>query len=198
VVEVLASNQPSIDAFAPLLSQAPSRRTATALAAEGMASVDFEQSEDSGTPAIVGTLIHRALAAGWLLSGADDPVALARLLRSDERALAGDLSAVTSEVFRALASLRANPTVRELFDDSTGSVRWRRYEVPFSLHQENGVIVRGQIDCLAARSDGTVEVLEIKSGRRSPAHLRQLDIYLVAARGLIPDTRIEGRIIYAQ
>jgi RecB family endonuclease NucS len=70
--------------------------------------------------------------------------------------------------------------------------------VPFSLHQENGVIVRGQIDCLAARSDGTVEVLEIKSGRRSPAHLRQLDIYLVAARGLIPDTRIEGRIIYAQ
>jgi CRISPR/Cas system-associated exonuclease Cas4 (RecB family) len=88
--------------------------------------------------------------------------------------------------------------VRAIFDDAAGSVVWRRHEVPFSMRRADGVIVRGQIDCLAGRPDGSVEVVEIKSGRRSRAHNRQLDMYVAAARALLPMSRIEGRIIYGE
>ena len=190
-----------IDAFELLPSEAPVRQTVTGLTV-GETPADLQPSSDvsrdAEAPAIVGTLIHRALADGWLNKDVDDPAAVAKLLRPDERAVIGDISAVTEDVFRALARFRADPAVREIFDDATGGGRWRRHEVPFSLRQENGDIVRGQIDCLAGRPDGTVEVIEIKSGRRSASHDRQLDVYLVAARALIPDTRIEGRIIYAK
>ena len=195
--------QPVVDAFAPLTSEAPSRQSATVLAAEGLASShsgpadeDESQEEVEEAPEIVGILIHRAIATGWLhKSDVDDRAALERLLRPDERVLVGDLAAAVDRALGALARLRADPTSRKVLDDAEG-VRWRRFEVPFSLRQANGDIVRGQIDCLAQRSDGTVDVIEVKSGRRSEMHGRQLDIYVAAARELAPGTLVRGHVIY--
>jgi ATP-dependent exoDNAse (exonuclease V) beta subunit len=191
-----------IDAFAPLSSASPLRHSVTALVAERTDLVDSaddgDQPRDAEVSALVGTLIHRALADGWLGHTSEDSAGITRLLRPHERGIHHDLSTTIEAALRALSSLRRNPEVRAIFDDAAGSVVWRRHEVPFSMRRADGVIVRGQIDCLAGRPDGSVEVVEIKSGRRSRAHNRQLDMYVAAARALLPMSRIEGRIIYGE
>ena len=57
--------------------------------------------------------------------------------------------------------------------------------------------MRGTIDCVAKRAGGTIEVLEIKTGRRVTAHRIQLAQYVAAVRALFPETPVEGRLIYA-
>jgi ATP-dependent helicase/nuclease subunit A len=84
---------------------------------------------------------------------------------------------------------------REAFDD-TKNVRWRRYDLPFSLRREDGVIVRGQIDCLAERSDGSIDVIGVKAGSRSEAHRRQLEISVAAAKAMFPGVDVTGRLFY--
>ena len=50
------------------------------------------------------------------------------------------------------------------------------------------MIVRGSIDCLVIHPDGTVRVLEFKTGAPRPEHAHQLDIYLGP-----PVMRFQGR-----
>jgi ATP-dependent exoDNAse (exonuclease V) beta subunit len=78
--------------------------------------------------------------------------------------------------------------------------------VPFSYLAEDAsaggppsraVILRGTIDCLIQRDDGSVVVLEFKTGRPRPGHRRQLDLYVDAARNLFRGAAVEGRLIYA-
>ena len=72
-------------------------------------------------------------------------------------------------------------------------------EVPFSMRVDSGdrrEIVRGAIDCLAVGPDGSVTVLEYKTGRPRPVHRAQLDLYVRAARSLFPEVRVDGRLIY--
>ncbi|MGH6944705.1 MAG: PD-(D/E)XK nuclease family protein, partial [Geminicoccaceae bacterium] len=56
--------------------------------------------------------------------------------------------------------------------------------------------LRGTIDCLIQRPDGSVMVVEFKTGRPRPSHERQLGIYVAAARACFPDSAIDGRLIY--
>jgi ATP-dependent exoDNAse (exonuclease V) beta subunit len=70
------------------------------------------------------------------------------------------------------------------------------YEVPFSW-RAGDVILRGTIDCLVEGDDGSITVIEFKTGAVRETHERQLDIYLRAARALYPQTRVEGALIYA-
>jgi RecB family endonuclease NucS len=58
------------------------------------------------------------------------------------------------------------------------------------------VVLRGTIDCLVQREDGSVVVVEFKSGQPAALHRRQLDLYVEAARALFPGAAIEGRLIY--
>jgi RecB family exonuclease len=63
--------------------------------------------------------------------------------------------------------------------------------------QEAGVVVlRGTVDCLIVRADGSVLVLEFKTGSPRPSHQRQLDVYLDAARALFPGAPVSGQLIY--
>ena len=76
------------------------------------------------------------------------------------------------------------------------------YEVPFSMTSRRGqdlqpVILRGAIDCLVQKNDGSILVVEFKTGRPRPSHQRQLDLYVDAAASLYPGARIEGRLVYA-
>jgi RecB family exonuclease len=57
-------------------------------------------------------------------------------------------------------------------------------------------VLRGAIDCLVIRADGSVAVVEFKTGRRRQAHERQLELYQEAARALYPDARVEGHLVY--
>ncbi len=58
-------------------------------------------------------------------------------------------------------------------------------------------VLRGSIDCLIRKPDGSVLVIEFKSGQRQPAHQAQLDSYIEAAQLMFPGSRVEGRLIYA-
>jgi hypothetical protein len=73
-------------------------------------------------------------------------------------------------------------------------------EVPFSLRIETHgvpILLRGTIDCLSIAADGTVSVVELKTGGRRDLHERQLELYVRAARALFPGRRVQGRLIHA-
>jgi ATP-dependent helicase/nuclease subunit A len=63
--------------------------------------------------------------------------------------------------------------------------------------EEDGVIVRGAIDCLIRRADGRWVVVEFKTGRPTAWHDAQLAIYVAAARALTGAAEVEGRLVYA-
>ena len=73
-------------------------------------------------------------------------------------------------------------------------------EVPFSMRverDEKPLILRGSIDCLAQAPDGSITVLEFKTGNPRPAHDRQLQLYVEAARALFPGRPVSGLLIHA-
>ena len=72
----------------------------------------------------------------------------------------------------------------------------RFYEVPFSLLAE-ARIVRGTIDCVVRKEDGSLLVVELKTGRPHDSHRRQLDVYLRAVRALYGTTsEVAGELLY--
>ena len=58
------------------------------------------------------------------------------------------------------------------------------------------MILRGTIDCLIRRENGSVVVVEFKSGVPRAFHQSQLDLYVEAARRLFPAALVEGRLLY--
>jgi ATP-dependent exoDNAse (exonuclease V) beta subunit len=58
-------------------------------------------------------------------------------------------------------------------------------------------IVRGTVDCLIQGADGTITVLEFKTGRVRPEHRVQLDVYRRAAAQLFSGARVEALLVYA-
>jgi ATP-dependent exoDNAse (exonuclease V) beta subunit len=72
------------------------------------------------------------------------------------------------------------------------------YEVPFSLQLPDlaGAVVRGRIDCLAVRPDGSAVVIEFKTGAPSPAHEAQAALYCDAIRAMAPGREVRSALIY--
>jgi ATP-dependent helicase/nuclease subunit A len=186
-----------LDDFEPLTVSSSARVAATDLANSQIAPAAPVHRTAPIAPD-VGLLVHRALANGWLTRPPHvaDASVLERLLRDDERAVIEDVDGLIERGLRALARLGSRPDVIELFDESSGEVCWRRHEVPFSMRQDAGTIVRGSIDCLLERRNGVVQVLEFKTGQPLAAHQAQLAIYCIAARALMPNVPVEGRLIY--
>ena len=172
------------DNFAPLVATAATRTTVTRSddehAAFPSSTADISSSVD------IGVLVHRALQAET-----DDPEPLfARTFAASPEAK--DIVAAARE---ALASIRSHPEVTQLLMDD--DVVWRRYEVPFTWRRADGTFVRGAIDCVVQRRDGSIHVFEFKTGVRDTAHSRQLDVYVAAARALFTGARVEGHLVYA-
>lgn len=150
--------------------------------------------------ATAGTLVHRLFQSGVGDDDRDDAGALAvarGLLTANERATAGDVDAVVAEAVGAWRSLQSRKDVAALLAGDRVF-----YEVPFSMtrrrrQDRHPVILRGAIDCLVQKNDGSILVLEFKTGRPHPSHQRQLDLYVEAAALLYPGARIEGRLVYA-
>ena len=197
-----------IDAFGPLRTgsdasriaatdyarQLPGDSPSTALAATTpgtLNSVCLESSYVPAREAIVGRLVHRLFQASV---SPDDVVLLidraAALLGHEERAQLEDVrSALTqsAELYRSLAG-------REDVLQALGSGSCE-YEVPFAL-AVSGAVVRGTIDCVVQRPDGSVFVMEFKTGGPQPEHQQQLELYLAAVRTMFPAAQVDGRIFY--
>ena len=113
-----------------------------------------------------------------------------------------DVGAGEEEVRTAVAlysRLVSHPDVAQLVDQEC------LFEVPFSQVDTNSTqqrpgsastIWRGAIDCLVRRPDGTMRVLEFKTGSPRPEHQRQLDWYVAAVRVMFPKAEVDGRLIY--
>ena len=151
--------------------------------------------EDAASPGdvppqdlLVGTLVHRLF---------QSPSTPARtLLRPEERALVDDADDLVRRAVAMWEAMRCRPDVAALL--GSGTVL---HEVPFSLALGRGgadapSVLRGAIDCIVVRPDGSVAVVEFKTGRRRPVHEAQLDLYVEAARALFPGAPVEGVLCY--
>lgn len=151
-----------------------------------------------GSPdaALVGVLVHRLFQAAsrGTLAGADPADVARSLLRPEERASSEDVEAVLREAVAIWGAVAAREEVVKLLASADVLA-----EVPFSLRIDDEgrpVILRGTIDGLAIAADGTIVVVEFKTGQARAMHQRQLDLYVRAARALFPGRRIEGVLIH--
>jgi ATP-dependent helicase/nuclease subunit A len=150
-----------------------------------------------GQESTAGLLVHRLLQAGVTLDGLDAMSLAARareLVRPEERATSPDLESTVAAAIVAWQRIRSRPDVDRLLNSGQCL-----HEVPFSLRREVGgrsIVLRGTIDCLIQRNDGSILVVEFKTGRRRAVHEQQLAVYVAAARSLFPESSVEGQIIY--
>jgi ATP-dependent helicase/nuclease subunit A len=150
-----------------------------------------------------GILVHRLFQFGGVPgSGSEQEEAdhALALLKPEERAVLENVNATVAAAVTAWQSMRTREEVAGLL--ASGS---RLHEVPFSLRVADmpespaaagGIVLRGTIDCLIRRDDGSMVVVEFKSGRPQAVHQEQLDLYVQAARALFPETAVEGRLVY--
>ena len=87
------------------------------------------------------------------------------------------------------ARIRSHPDIQALRGQEC------LFEVPFAYY-DSSTLLSGTIDCLARASDGSVTALEFKTGAPHPRHEQQLSRYVAAARALMPETPVKGRLIY--
>ena len=146
--------------------------------------------------AFVGTLVHRLFQFGGAL-GATAPVeelvAFAdSLVTPEDRASLMDVDTVERRAIDVWTSMNQQPEVARLLGGE------RLHEVPFSivLPETPDQVMRGTIDCLIRHADGSLTVLEFKTGRPRPSHQAQLNVYVRAAQGLFPEASVNGRLIY--
>ena len=149
--------------------------------------------------ALAGTLVHRLFQYAIRVNddaSLDEVAERAQtLLRPEERAVVEDPVALCRQAASGWHALRRRPDVTELFEAAQC-----RYEVPFSVRLPGDPerILRGSIDCLVRRSDGTFAVVEIKTGRPRPEHAAQLDVYVQAARELCGQPGVDGVLVYSE
>ena len=158
-----------------------------------------------GAERLAGTLVHVLLQrANRDVRDRDEIRRRARgLLSADEKAGVDNCDELVNRAVETYLAILKRSEVTSLIDGDC------LFELPFSLRLDQSsdsperqtagapLIVRGTIDCLARGSDGRLTVLEFKTGSRQPEHQAQLDLYVVAARGLFPGSAVEGTLIYA-
>jgi RecB family exonuclease len=120
----------------------------------------------------------------------DLQTALEDTIRVDRRGVPGATEAVPT-VLERYRHLREQPALRALYEAGEPL-----HEVPFSVTLD-GQIVRGTIDCLVRGADGSVRVLEFKTGRVREEHARQAELYRRAVAAVLPDSSITVDVVYA-
>jgi ATP-dependent helicase/nuclease subunit A len=151
------------------------------------------QTASGGSDLLVGLLVHRLLQRFGVAKEVDDggiAAAVTECLRREH-----DTARVDPDVIRNVSArfraLRDGPELKSHYE--TGSVF---HEVPFSFSMD-GQIIRGAIDCLIRNADGSIRILEFKTGRRRDEHLRQAEIYRRAAEAIFADTIVTVDVLYA-
>lgn len=145
---------------------------------------------------IAGTLVHRLLQ--WAGTRQPDTgewaEAYDRLVRPEALVDVHDPVQLRHDVIRSAEALRNRTRLADLLAAGTC---W--YETPFSWCPPDspGVVVRGTIDCLVVGADGSLTVVEIKTGAPRPEHAAQLATYLEALRARHLDVHIRGEVVYS-
>jgi ATP-dependent helicase/nuclease subunit A len=146
---------------------------------------------------LTGTLVHRLFQHAGDVPGAtsDAPIGelAQRLLRPEERVAAVDAGAAVRRAAAVWESMKRQPEVAAVL--ASGD---RIHEVPFSLVTcgQPARVTRGTIDCLVRRPDGSIVIVEFKTGRPTPSHQAQLDVYVQAACVMYPDVPVSGLLVY--
>ena len=175
------------------LDAEPSVRRATDAGAPADTSAQPSEAAGSESERVLGTVVHRLLQALGTTppaSGEDVTAVALRLLRPDEAAGLADREAFAARAASAYQALCSHPDVRSLYEAPD-----ILHEVPFAMREE-GVVVRGSIDCLVRPSPGEVTVLEFKTGRPRPEHEGQVALYASVAERLFPGARVVPKLIY--
>jgi ATP-dependent exoDNAse (exonuclease V) beta subunit len=179
--------------YGPLADRvAPRQTVASAIPGGEDERVTWAEGEDSDR--LVGSLVHRLLQREGL-SGpvSDEWVAerLASLVRVEESIAIADREALIRRAAGAYRAFSSHQGLRVLYQSGAAF-----HEVPFSLRVGER-IVRGTIDCLVRGADGSVTVVEFKTGRRRPEHHAQTDLYRLAVEALFPERRVVTQLLYA-
>jgi ATP-dependent helicase/nuclease subunit A len=149
----------------------------------------------SGTGPLLGNLVHRLFASGARdLDGGELTGHVLGLLRPEERALVPDPADAAAAAIAAWRAMLARPELASVL--ATGQTL---SEVPFSLLDDTvdpPRVLRGAIDLLVRHEDGSIVVVELKTGGPQPTHRRQLDLYVHAARAIFSSDRVEGLLLY--
>ena len=136
------------------------------------------------TARAIGSLVHRAAAAGALATSAGRRAALVAALGG----AVGDEVRVAA--LGALERLAARPDVQELF-----SAPVVQHEVALSWPAPDGTTLRAVVDAVICRADGSMTLVEFKTGAPREADDRQLQAYIGGVQRLVPTTPLDGRII---
>jgi ATP-dependent helicase/nuclease subunit A len=149
-------------------------------------------SGSSGDEALVGRLVHRLLqAATHSNSNLSARELVVSLLRAEEAAVSVDPERVLDSALSLWIRLQEREELRAVLDGTVLA------EVPFSMRTGEGTILRGTIDVLGVAADGSITVVELKTGAPRAAHERQLQLYVSAAQKLFPDRIVRGLLIHA-
>jgi ATP-dependent helicase/nuclease subunit A len=185
------------DNFAPVVDDRETRRVSvTSLLETG----DFALEPDGGVDpenVFVGTLVHRLVQFGgspWVNRPIEELVAFAdSLVTSEDRASHANLTAIERRAVDAWMSMIRQPEIAQILE--TGE---RFHELSFSMLLPDAAnrVLRGTIDCLVRHADGSMTVLEFKTGHPRSSHRAQLDMYVRAAHELFPQAAVTGRLIY--
>ena len=108
-----------------------------------------------------------------------------------EHSEAGSDPGIIGDVITRFRALRERPELKDHYGTSTVF-----HEVPFSFSTD-GQTIRGAIDCLIRHEDGSIRILEFKTGQRRDEHRRQAEIYRRAAEAIFADTVVAVDVLYA-
>jgi ATP-dependent helicase/nuclease subunit A len=186
----------STDRFGPVTDGPGVRRAAVTTWLENTSELD-PTPPGVGQDVTAGILVHRLFQSGAVLEGRDPAADLTyarSLLQPEERASTENIDSAIAAGVAAWRAMRAREDVAAWM--ASGRLL---HEVPFSMITTwNGspLVLRGTIDCLIQKDDGSIVILEFKTGRPRVSHQRQLDLYIEAARALFPGVAVEGRLVY--
>ena len=181
-----------LDDFEPLKDVSTVRRTiGAAVTAEEQPAMTHGAHSDR----VIGSVVHRLIQRhGFDVAMSPDDVlrVLDPMTGGDELVDAAELPDIAARAAAVYGTLCARDDVREICAGGE-----RLHEVPFTM-RENGGVLRGTIDCIIRRPDGSMYVLEFKTGRPRPEHRLQLGLYKRAAEHVFSGSRVEALLVYPQ
>jgi ATP-dependent helicase/nuclease subunit A len=179
------------DFFEPLTDSAAIERVPVTASPSETLWLPTTGSRNDHDEALVGTLVHRLFQFANAIEQVDELAP--RLLRPEERATAADATASIARAIETWTAMTSRPDVARLLDSGE-----RIHEMPFSYVApgQPGRVLRGTIDCLVRQADGSIVVIEFKTGAPAPSHMTQLDLYLGAARSIFTGVAVSGVLVY--
>jgi ATP-dependent helicase/nuclease subunit A len=197
-----------IPASRPIAQSAPTpaaRADVPPVVVEGPMVVAATSGVQSGEPAVasaggppgdrlLGSLVHRLFQRVNGELAEDELRALAgELVRPEERVDVPDIDALVARAASTYVNFRDRADVRVLLESGSAL-----YEVPFSFSAPDrpGEVIRGVVDCLVVGRDGSLTVLEFKTGRPRPGHEAQAALYGAAVREAFGEKNVVVRVLY--